>query len=91
MCKRYKDAVTLGATVIDKWMALLDMTPSTMLGSYITHNYIYDFQNNFKALNSSYNSSGNDNAAGRPTNADKGELLSESGEQTQDNDSNSKR
>ena len=91
VCKRYKDAVTLGATVIDKWMALLDMTPSTMLGSYITHNYIYDFQNNFKALNSSYNSSGNDNAAGRPTNADKGELLSESGEQTQDNDSNSKR
>lgn len=93
VCKRYKDAITLGATVIDKWMALLDMTPSRMLGSYITNDIIYDFKNKFKPLDSSYNSSSSSNSdsVGRPTNEEKGELLSESGEVTQNNDSNSKR
>lgn len=89
VCKRYKDAITLGATVIDKWMALLDMTPSRILGSYITNNVIYDFKNNFTPLDSSYNSSSS--SVGRPTNEENGELLSESGEATQNNESNSKR
>lgn len=91
--KRYKEAVALGATVIDKWMASLDMTPSRMLGSYVVHNDIFDFYNNFKPLESSYNGSasasesGNDES-GRPTNAEKGESLSEEGEKTADNEKN---
>lgn len=88
--KRYKEAVTLGATVIDKWMASLDMTPSRMLGSYVTHNDIFDFYNNFKPLATSYNASSESGTgeAGRPTNSEKGELLSDEGEKTADNEKN---
>lgn len=89
--KRYKDSVSLGATVIDKWMASLDMTPSRIIGSYITHDVIYDFHNHFKPLISSYNSSSGTGEAGRPTNASNGELLTESGEQTADSDANKNR
>lgn len=88
--KRYKEAVSLGVTVIDKWLASLDMTPSRMLGSYILHKDIFDFKNNFIPLSSTYNSSNND-SKGRLTNEEKGELLTESGEQTKNNDSNIKR
>ena len=85
--KRYKEACTLGATVIDKWLATLDMTPSRMLGSYIVHKDIFDFQNNFIPLTSSYNTA----EAGRPTNASNGETLDVSGEKTADADSNKDR
>ena len=88
---RYKDAISLGATVIDKWMASLDMTPSRMLGSFITHKDIFDFQNNFIPLQSSFNSSIGKNEAGRPTNESKGKILDESGEKTKDSDSNKDR
>jgi hypothetical protein len=83
---KYKDACTLGATVIDKWMASMDMTPATIMGSFALHKTIYDFSNNFTPLSSSYNSSANN--VGRPTNESKGELLDESGEITADADSN---
>ena len=82
--KRYKEACTLGATVIDKWLATLDMTPSRMLGSYILHKDIFDFQNNFIPLSSSYNAG----EAGRPTNASEGKTLDVSGEKTANADSN---
>lgn len=88
---RYKDAVALGASVIDKWMASLDMTPSRMLGSYIVHNDIFDFQNNFKPLATSYNGAvqaESENEPGRPKNSEKGKLLDESGEKTEDEDGN---
>ena len=88
---RYKDAISLGATVIDKWMASLDMTPSRMLGSFVLHKDIFDFQNNFIPLKSSFNSSVEDNKTGRPTNESKGEKLDESGEKTKDLDSNKDR
>ena len=88
---RYKDAISLGATVIDKWMASLDMTPSRMLGSFILHKDIFDFQNNFIPLQSSFNSSVKDNGTGRPTNESKGKKLDESGEKTKDLDSNKDR
>ena len=65
------------------------MTPSRMLGSYITHRDIFDFTNKFVPLSSSFNSSTNE--AGRPTNAEKGETLDVAGENTQDHESNSKR
>lgn len=83
--KRYKEGCTLGATVVDKWLATLDMTPSRMLGSYILHKEIFDFQNNFVPLSSSYN---NTAEAGRPTNASKGETLDVEGEKTADGEKN---
>ena len=86
--KRYKEAVSLGTTVIDKWLATLDMTPSRTLGSFILHKDIFDFQNNFVPLKSSFNSSEDDSGAGRPSAASKGETLDETGEKTKDLDSN---
>lgn len=82
---RYKDAASLGATVIDKWLATLDITPSRTLGSFIVHKDIFDFQNNFIPLQSAFNSSADN---GRPTNKSKGKTLDESGEKTKDLDSN---
>ena len=85
--KRYKEAASLGVTVIDKWLATLDMTPSRTLGSFVLHKDIFDFQNNFVPLQSSFNSSV-DGKSGRPTNESKGKTLDESGEKTKDLDSN---
>ena len=86
--KRYKEAVSLGVTVIDKWLATLDMTPSRTMGSFILHKDIFDFQNNFIPLKSSFNSSEDENGAGRPSAQSKGDTLDESGEKTKDLDSN---
>ena len=81
----------MGATVIDKYMAALDMTPSRTLGSYITHEKIFDFKNHFIPLQTSYNSSVDGGEGGRPTNESKGKTLSESGEKTADTDANADR
>ena len=90
---RYKDSVALGATVIDKYMASLDMTPSRMLGSYVTHENIFDFRNHFSPLQTSYNSSVDSDSenGGRPTNKSQNKTLNESGEKTEDLDSNKDR
>lgn len=85
---RYKDAISFGTPVIDKYLATLDITPSRIFGSYITHEKIFDFRNHFVPLQTSYNSSIN-NQNGRPE-LDDGEL-SNSGEQTRNNDSNKDR
>ena len=90
--KRYKEAVTLGVTCIDKWLASLDMTPSRTLGSYILHRDIFDFHNNFMPLASSYNepaamAEGN-GEAGRPKAEERGEILDEEGEKTRDGEKN---
>ena len=82
---RYKDAIALGVTVIDKYLAALDMTPSRTLGSYATHESIFDFRNHFIPLQTSYNSS---DEGGRPTNKSKNKTLDEAGEKTKDLDSN---
>ena len=87
---RYKDAASLGASVIDKWLATLDLTPSRTLGSFVLHKDIFDFQNNFVPLQSSFNSS-IDDEGGRPTNESKNKKLDESGEKTKDLDSNKDR
>ena len=87
--KRYKEAVSLGVSVIDKWLATLDMTPSRTLGSFILHKDIFDFQNNFIPLKSSFNSA--EGETGRPTNASQGKTLDVSGEKTADADSNKDR
>ena len=80
----------MGCTVIDKYLATLDMTPSRILGSYVTHENIFDFRNHFIPLQTSYNSS-IDNNTGRPTSESKGETLTEAGEKTKDLDSNADR
>lgn len=85
---KYKDAGTLGVTVIDKLVAALDMTPSKLLGSYILHQNIFDYKNNFIPLSSTYNSGAESNTGGRPTNEELGEPLDVQGEITADNDSN---
>lgn len=85
--KRYREAVSLGVTCIDRYLATLDMTPSRTLGSYVTHHDIFKFSENFIPLQTSYNSSV-DNEGGRPTNESKGETLDEAGEKTKDLDSN---
>ncbi len=92
--KRYKEAVSLGVSVIDKWLATLDITPSRTLGSFILHKDIFDFQNNFVPLASSFNSSvdaSNNGETGRPTNKSKNETLDEAGEKTEQLESNDKR
>lgn len=100
MQSQYKDAISLGATVIDKYMASIGMTPSTVLGSFHTHNDIYNYYENFRPLATSYTMSSSDTATqvtttttsddvgGRPTNEENGETLSDSGEQTKDSDAN---
>ena len=80
----------MGSTTIDKYMATLDMTPSRILGSYLTHEVIFDFRNHFIPLQSAYNSS-SDNGAGRPTAKSQGKQLTEEGEKTKDNDANADR
>jgi len=64
------------------------MTPSRMLGSYIVHNDIFDFKNNFIPLSSTYNDTLSE--SGRPTNASKGKTLDVEGEKTADGDKNDK-
>lgn len=86
--KRYKEACSLGASVIDKWLATLDMTPSRTLGSFVLHKDIFDFENNFVPLASSFNSSAEGGEGGRPTNKSKGKTLDKAGEKTEDLDSN---
>jgi len=86
--KRYKDAISMGVTCVDKYLASIDMTPSRTLGSYIVHKDIFDFNNNFVPLQTSYNSSSTAKETGRPSNKSKGELLDEAGEKTEDADRN---
>lgn len=82
--KRYKEAAGLGLNVIDKWLASIDVTPSSARGAFILHKDIFDFENNMVSLSSTYNSS----EVGRPTNESKGEVLSDEGEKTADGDKN---
>lgn len=92
--KRYKEAISFGATVIDKYLASIDMSPSRILGSFRTHQDIYNFGENFIPLQTSYTSSSttpSEDSAGRPKNSDKGELLDVAGEQTEDSDANKNR
>ncbi len=91
--KRYRESVALGATVVDKWMASLDMTPSRLLGSFIVDKDIFDFQNNFVPLASSYNGStttetGEQKEDGRPSSDETGETLTEEGERAKDDETN---
>ena len=88
---RYKESLATGTTVIDKYLAALDMTPSRVLGSFVTHEVIFDFRNHFIPLQSAYNSSADSNSNGRPTSESKGEKLDEAGEKTKELDSNKDR
>ena len=86
--KRYREAVSLGVTCIDRYLATLDLTPSRTLGSFITHHDIFKFNENFIPLQTSYNSSVDGGEIGRPTNKSQGKTLDEAGEKTKDLDSN---
>lgn len=84
--KRYKEAVSLGVPVIDKWLSALDVSPAKLNGAYLIHQEIFDFNNNFIPLSSSFNSSSDE--AGRPTKASQGETLSDEGEKSADGEKN---
>ena len=89
--KRYKEAGSMGLPIVDRYLASVDMTPSTTFGSYVLHNDIFDFYTNFKPLSSSYNSvlqDTSEKSIGRPTNAENGEILSDEGEKSADGDKN---
>lgn len=85
---RYKDGISMGATVISQYMAALGTTPSRTLGSYVVHEDIFGFRNHFIPLQTSYNSSVDSNDSGRPTVEESGKVISESGEKTRDTDGN---
>ena len=85
--KKYKDAASFGVA-IERWLASLGMTPSVLQGSFIMSKNIFKFAENFTPLSSSYNQSQSQNETGRPTNAENGEMLSEEGEKTADNEKN---
>ena len=85
---RYKEACTLGVTAKGQYLASLGMTPSRTKGSFIMEKCVFDFQNNFVPLNSTYTQS---SEVGRPTNESQNKTLSESGEKTQTLESNTKR
>lgn len=90
--KRYREAVSLGVTCIDRYLATLDMRPSSTLGSFVTHHEIFKFNENFIPLQTSYNSSVDGSSeSGRPTNKSKNETLDEAGEKTEELESNDKR
>ena len=88
--KRYMDAVTLGVSCVDKWLASLDMTPSRTLGSFILHNDIFDFHNNFIPLATSYTEPAKvtEKEVGRPKAEERGEMLDVEGEKTRDGEKN---
>ena len=84
--KKFKESSALGVG-IERWLASLGLTPSVTMGSFIMSNQVFDFANNFRPLSSTYTQSSNE-GAGRPTNASKGEVLSEEGEKTADGEKN---
>lgn len=86
---RYLKSCQYGAYLIPQWLASLGMTPSKIEGAYILQDKIFNFHSKMKPLSSTYTQS--TNGSGKPTNESHGETLSDSGEQTQNNDSNAKR
>ena len=90
--KRYKESASMGVG-IDRWLASLDMTPSRTLGSYIMSKDIFDFHNNLVPLQSAYNASAEiqvaeEDKGGRPTADETGDILSDEGEKTKDEEKN---
>jgi len=90
--KRYQDVCMVGIPAVDRVMASLDMSPSRTFGANILHNKIFDYYGKFKPLASSYNSTADalasSNESGRPTNEERGEILSDEGELTKDGEKN---
>ena len=84
--KKFKESSALGVG-IERWLASLGLTPSVTMGSFIMSNQVFNFANNFRPLSSTYTQSSNE-GAGRPTNASKGEGLTEEGEKTADGEKN---
>lgn len=84
--KRYREAATVGLTVVDKYLASIDMNPSVVMGSFILHQNIFEYEKNAVHLTSTFNSS--EQQTGRPTNESKGEVLDVTGEQTAENEEN---
>ena len=85
----YKESATLGLPVKTMMCAVNGLEPIDVISMCDLENNILNLPESFIPLSSSYTQSGKDE--GRPTNESNGEGLEESGEQTQEDDSNSNR
>ena len=87
---RYLKAGQNGIPIKSKLMSSLDLPPSRVYGAIILEKELFKLHENVIPLTTSYTQS-SESEGGRPTNESQGKTLSDSGEQTQKNDSNSKR
>jgi len=86
--KMYKESATLGLPVKSMMCAINGLEPIDIMGMCDLENNILDFPTNFIPLSTSYTQSGE---GGSPTNESQGKGLTESGEQTADDDQNNAR
>ena len=88
VCKRYKEAATYGiAGSRSLYAASLGLSPSDILGMQELED-VLDFNNKWIPLKSSSTMASEVDDGGRPTNASKNKTLTDSGQQTQDDDEN---
>ena len=83
--KELKENAALGLAK-DKWIAASGVTPAEMFGYSILSENVFDYVNTLVPLTSAYNASAavQESEGGRPTAEDKGESLSDEGEETKD-------
>ena len=87
--KELKENAALGLAK-DKWIAATGVTPAEQFGSNILNSNVFDYVNTLIPLTSAYNASAavQESEGGRPTADDKGEVLSDEGEKTLDENKN---
>jgi len=88
MAKLYKEAATLGLPTKLKYNAVLETTSTDVEADTYLETEILKLQDKFIPLSSSYTQP---SQTGRPTSESKGEDLTESGEQTKEDDQNNAR
>ena len=84
MAKLYKESATLGLPTVNYYASTLGISQDNLQGLFLIDNDIYNLVDRMKPLKSSYTQSSTDNESGRP----KSDVLTDSGEATERNDSN---
>lgn len=87
----YQEAATYGLPVKSMYAAALGIELNDISALSYLENEVLEFPDTFIPLSSTHTQSADDGEAGRPTNASKGEDLTEAGEQTQRDEENEKR
>lgn len=88
MISTYKEAATLGLPTKLYYAAAIGESPLDLSNSMFVENTLLDLSSNFSPLSSTYTQTSEDSAGGRPEVDD--DELSESGEQTRNNEGNVK-